>query len=216
VPEVRFAGLLVVAAVVCLAGRPAHGQGTASEWPALARRYEQQVDRAPGDAQVRFTLAMVYARAGRLIDGYKQLRDADAAVGASGRMDMVRRIAGDADGLLKRNPQDLLARYRLAFAKHFLGDRGGATVEFERIVAADPKNDWGYGYLGQSYAEGGRLDRAIAVWEQGLQVNGQNAVLHYVLGLAYAKQNEKTKAARHLAAAYRDRTLYEYVTGRTR
>jgi len=125
-------------------------------------------------------------------------------------------VAKDADGLLKRNPHDLLARYRLAFARYFLGDRAGATAEFERIVAIDAGNDWAYGYLGQAYAEGGRQDRAIATWERGLRLNGRNAVLHYVLGLAYAKQNDKKKAAAHLAAAYRDRTLYEYVTGNTR
>lgn len=209
-------GILAAAAAVALATPQARGQGTAAEWPALTRRYEQQVDRAPGDVHARYTLAMVYARAGRLLDGYKQLRDADAVRGESGRTEMARQIAGDADSLIRRNPHDLLARYRLAFAKYFLGDRGGATAEFERIVAVDPRNDWGYGYLGQAYSEGGRLDSAIAVWEKGLEVNGQNPVLHYVLGLAYAKRNDKAKAARHLAAAYRDRTLYEYVTGRTR
>jgi tetratricopeptide (TPR) repeat protein len=213
---VRFAAIVIVAAITGAAGRPAYGQGSAEDWPALSRRYEQQIERTPGDAHARFTLAIVYARAGRLLDGYKQLRDADAVVGADGRTALARQVAKDADGFLKRNPHDLLARYRLAFAKYFLGDRGSATVEFERIVVVDAANDWAYGYLGQAYAEGGRPDRAIATWERGLRLNGQNTVLHYVLGLAYAKQSDKKKAAQHLAAAYRDRTLYEYITGNTR
>jgi tetratricopeptide (TPR) repeat protein len=212
------AAAIAVALILAIgpAGRPAQAQGTGAEWPALLRRYEQQVGRAPSDVGARFALAMIYARTGRLLDGYQQLRDTDALVGAGGRGEMARQIVNDADALLRRNPQDLLARYRSAFARYFLGDRAGAVAEFERIVAVDAKNDWGYGYLGQAYAETGRPDRAIATWERGLQVNGQNAVLHYVLGLAYARANDKKKAAQHLAAAYRDRTLYEYVTGSRR
>lgn len=195
---------------------PARAQGAAADWPALIRRYEQQVERTPGDASARFTLAVLYARVGRLLDGYKQLREADSAVGAAARAPTARQIAGEAEGLIRQNPQDLLARYRLAFARYFLKDHTGAAAELERIVAAEPRNDWAYGFLGQAYADLGRHKQAISTWERGLAVNAQNAVLHYLLGLAYARQNDKKKAAAHLAAAYRDRTLYEYVTGSTR
>lgn len=191
----------------------AFAQGVAAEWPALTRRFEQQVQQTPSDPGVRFTLAMLYARSGRVLDGFKQLQEADQAIGsASGRSAVARQIATEAEGLLGRNRNDLLARYRLAFARYFLGEHAAAVAEFERIVAVDPKNDWGYGYLGQGYANLGHLDRAIATWERGIAVNPRNAVLHYVLGLGYARKGDKKKAAAHLAAAYRDRTLYDYVT----
>jgi hypothetical protein len=35
----------------------------------------------------------------------------------------------------------------------------------------------------------------------------------YVLGLAYTRKGQLKKAASHSVAAYRDRTLYEYVKG---
>ncbi|MDR7485141.1 MAG: tetratricopeptide repeat protein [Armatimonadota bacterium] len=207
-----IAGLLVLA----LSAPAAHAQGTAAEWPALIRRYEEQVARTPSDPTARFTLAMLYAREGRLLDGYKQLQEADRAAGPARRLPLARQIAREAEDLLSRNAHDLLARYRLAFARHFLGDHAGSAAELERVVAAEPRNDWGYGYLGQAYATLGQLDRAIATWERGLMVNPTNAVLHYMLGLAYSKKDDKKKAAAHLAAAYRDRTLYDYVTGNRR
>jgi predicted Zn-dependent protease len=207
----------LAAATVCLAGAaPAGAQGVAAEWPALVKRFEAQVARTPSDASVRFTLAMLYARDGRLLDGYRQLQEADAVAGAARRAELTGQVAREAQALLKQNPHDLLARYRLAFVRYFQGDLAAATVELERIVAAEPKNDWGYGYLGQAYAAGKQDDRAIEVWQRGLRVNPNNSVLHYVLGLMYTKKNDRKNAARHFAAAYRDRTLYDYVTGNRR
>jgi tetratricopeptide (TPR) repeat protein len=131
-------------------------------------------------------------------------------------MEVARQITGQAEVVLKVAPNDLLALYRLAFARHFTGDLAGAAREFERIVVAEPKNDWAYGYLGQAYANLGQNDRAIATWERGVAINSNNAVIHYLLGWAYAKKDDKRKAASHFAAAYRDRTLYDYVLNGSR
>jgi tetratricopeptide (TPR) repeat protein len=206
-----------IAAALMLAGAvPVQAQGTVAEWPALIRRYEADVARTPGDPLVRFTLAMLYAREGRLLEGYRQLQEADQAAGPERREALARQVVRQAEDLIRRNPGDLLARYRLAFARHFLGEPAAVVAEFERIVALDPRNDWGYGYLGQAYATMNQDDRAIAAWHRGLDVNPNNAVLHYVLGLMYAKRDDRRRAAHHFAAAYRDRTLYEYVTGQRR
>jgi tetratricopeptide (TPR) repeat protein len=206
-----LAALLVASGLVCV---PAWAQGTVDQWPALIKQYEQQIARTPGDGNARFTLAMLYARDGRLLDGYKQLQESEKASGGPAHREAgSRQVIAEAQGRLRANPNDLLARYRLAFARYFLGDIKGTAEEFERIVAADSRNDWGYGYLGQAYTMLGQTDRAVATWERGLSINPNNAVLHYVLGLAYTKKNDKKKAAAHFAAAYRDRTLYDYVTG---
>lgn len=205
--------VLLAALLVAAPLRVARAQGTAEEWSALVRRFEQQVKQTPSDPSSRFTLAMLYARIGRVLDGFKQLQEADQAIGSpAGRLALARQTAADAEGLLIRNRHDLLARYRLAFARYFLADHPAVAAEFERIVASDPQNDWGYGYLGQAYANLGQLERAIVTWERGLAVNPRNSVLHYVLGLSYTRKGDKKKAAAHLAAAYRDRTLYDYIT----
>jgi tetratricopeptide (TPR) repeat protein len=207
---------LLAAAAVAAAAAPAGAQGVGAEWPALVQRYEAAVRRDPGDPGAHFTLAMLYARDGRLLDGWKHLQEADRAAGPGRRVAMARQVAAEAQDLIRRNPDDLLARYRLAFATYALGDHAAVAAQFERITAADPRNDWGFGYLGQAYAALGRDDRAIAAWQRGLQINPNNAVLHYVLALAYTRQGDRRAAARHLAAAYRDRTLYDYVTGARR
>jgi tetratricopeptide (TPR) repeat protein len=207
---------LATAAVLAGAAVPVGAQGVAAEWPALILRFEEQVARTPADAAARLTLAMLYAREGRLLEGFKQLQEADKAAGPERRGQMAREIVRDAEARVRRNPHDLLARYRLAFARYFLDDLPGAVKEFERIVLVDPRNDWGYGYLGQGYEMLGQRDRAIATWERGLSVNPSNAVLHYLLGVAHAKQGNAKKAAAHIAAAYRSRTLYEYVTRKSR
>jgi tetratricopeptide (TPR) repeat protein len=216
VTSLRLVSLLFQA-VLLAAPPPVAGQGVPAEWPALIRQYEAQVTRTPQDPMARFTLAMLYAREGRLLDGYKHLQEADKAAGAAARRtELARQVGREAEGLIRQNPRDLLARYRLAFARYFLDDPAGAAAEFERIVAADPRNDWGYGYLGQAYAAARDDERAIAAWQQGLAVNPNNAVLHYVLGLMYTKKDDRRRAAAHFAAAYRDRTLYDYVTGNRR
>ncbi|MDQ7857848.1 MAG: tetratricopeptide repeat protein [Armatimonadota bacterium] len=212
----RAVAVLLAGAAVALGVLPAGAQGTGAEWPALVQRYEAAVQRNPADPDAHFTLAMLYARDGRLLDGWKHLQEADRAVGLARRAAMARQVAAEAQALLRRNSGDLLARYRLAFATYVLGDHAAVAAEFERITAADPRNDWGFGYLGQAYATLGRDDRAIAAWQRGLQINPDNAVLHYVLALAYTRQGDRRAAARHLAAAYRDRTLYDYVTGHRR
>ncbi|MDR7419914.1 MAG: tetratricopeptide repeat protein [Armatimonadota bacterium] len=212
----RLAVVATAALLAAAVATPARAQGSAAEWADLITRYEAQVARAPGDATARYTLAMLYARNGRLLDGYRQLQEADQAVGHARRLEVVRQIVLDAEASIRQNPRDLLARYRLAFARYFLNQPQAAAAEFERVVAMEPRNDWGFGYLGQAYAAAGQDDRAVAAWQRGLQVNPGNSVLHYVLGLMYTKRNDRRRAATHFAAAYRDRTLYDYVTGNRR
>ncbi len=216
VSRARMTAVAVAAAVVLGGGAPASAQGTAAEWPALVKRFEAQVGRAPSDPMTRYTLAMLYARDGRLLDGYRQLQEADQAAGQGRRAELMKQIVQECDALIRANPHDLLARYRLAFARYFANEPAAAAAEFGRIVALEPRNDWAHGYLGQSYAALKQDERAIGAWQRGLEVNPNNSVLHYVLGLMYTKKDDKKKAAFHFAAAYRDRTLYDYVTGNRR
>jgi cytochrome c-type biogenesis protein CcmH/NrfG len=85
-----------------------------------------------------------------------------------------------------------------------------------RAAALEPDNPWTMGYLGFLHGERDEVDRAIAWWERGVRVDPKNAVLHYLLGLAYTRKGDVKRAATHFALAYRDRTLYEYVKGQRR
>ncbi len=180
------------------------------DWQALATQYTQALARSPADVSTRFSLAMVYAHEGQLRQGWRELRTLDKDVGDK-RKEFTRQIVAASQVALKRDPADILTRYRLAFALYFQGRKDATRREFERIVTLEPHHSWSLGYLGYTYADAGDLDRAIAVWERGVTADPSNAVLHYVLGMAYTRKGQLRKAAAAFAAAYRDRTLRDYV-----
>ena len=183
---------------------------SAAEWEALAGRYRAMLLRDPDDVHTRFSLAMVHAHQGRLLEGYRALQAVDRQV-AEHRAAFAAQVALDAQRILARHRDHLPARYRLAFALWFLGRKADARAELERVVALEPEHPWSLGYLGYAHADAGDLDTAITLWERGLALDPGNAALHYVLALAYTRTGQLKKAAAHFAAAYRDRTLRDYV-----
>lgn len=203
--------LLGVAIIAVSLATPLVAQG-GTDWPELATKYTQVLVRYPNDPYTRYNLAMVYAHEGRVLDGWRELQTVEKQLGGK-RQEFTSEVAAESRRILQRAPNDILMRYRLAFALYFSGQKDATRKEFEKIVALEPNHSWSLGYLGYTYADAGDLDRAIALWERGVKVDPGNSVLHYVLGLAYTRKGELKKAAGHFAAAYRDRTLYEYVKG---
>jgi tetratricopeptide (TPR) repeat protein len=184
------------------------------DWRALAARYRQQVTRTPESVEGHFSLAVVYAHEGRLIDGWEHLKRVDRLVGGEkGRRPMARRFMEESQASLRRDPDDVFALYRLAFAAYFANRKDVALQAMQRAASLEPKNAWTMGYVGFLYGERQDVDRAIAWWERGIRVDPRNAVLHYMLGLAYSHKGDMKRAAYHFALAYRDRTLYEYIKG---
>lgn len=184
------------------------------DWRALAARYRQEVSRNPSSVEGHFSLAVVYAHEGRLLDGWEHLKRVDRLVGGEkGRGSVARRFMGESQASLRRDPDDVFALYRLAFAAYFANRKDIALQAMQRAASVEPKNAWTMGYVGFLYGERQDVDRAIAWWERGVRVDPRNAVLHYMLGLAYSHKGDMKRAAYHFALAYRDRTLYEYIKG---
>jgi len=203
----------VIALAVTLALLLGPAVAAKTEWASLALKYKQVLVRYPTDPHARFSLAMVHAHEGQLLQGWRELESLGKQLG-SNQQQFASDVISEADRVLQRSPNDVLFRYRRAFALYSLGQKESARGEFEKIVAIEPTHSWSLGYLGYGYMDRGDLDRAIALWERGVKADPNNSVLHYVLGLAYTRKGELKKAAGHFAHAYKDRTLYEYVKGK--
>lgn len=205
----------LVVVLVLLLALPAGSESAAppkTDWKVLATQYKQVLVRYPTDMHTRYNLAMVYAHEGQVMEGWRELQTVEKHLGSK-RDEFSGQVVAEAQRILQRAPADVLTRYRLAFALYFQGRKDETQREFGRIVALEPNHSWSLAYLGYTFAEAGNIDKAIELWERGVKADPGNSVLHYVLGLAYTRKGQLKKAADHFTAAYRDRTLYEYVKG---
>ncbi len=165
------------------------------------------------DPEVGFQLSMVYAHEGMLIDGWHVLKQVDRlAGGESHRGPLEGKIIADATAAIRQNPHDLLARYSLAFASWVMGDHQTPFHEFLEITRQDSKNAMNHGYLGYIYSTHNDAKNTIAEWEEAVRLDPSNSVLHYMLGSAYYRTGRTRDAAVQFNLAYRDRTLYNYIT----
>ncbi len=209
----RLGSLAAAACAVLLAGAPpSAAQHGGRSWRPLIPGLRAQVAAHP-DPEVAFRLAMVYAHEGMLVDGWHVLKQVDRMVGRGARRTQAERaIIASAAAAIKRDPRDLLARYSLAFASWIAGDHQTAFREFQEITRQDPENAMNHGYLGYLYATRNDAKNTIAQWERAVRLDPSNSVLHYMLGAAYSRTGRSLDAAREFNLAYRDRTLYNYLT----
>lgn len=84
--------------------------------------------------------------------------------------------------------------------------------QFRQMAEADPNNELGHFYLGQTYLETGMWSLAIASLQRALQINPNLGRAYRLLGEAYVKGGEKAEAIKTLTrgievAAGRGETL---------
>ncbi len=206
-------GMLLLAACLTPAFlTPVNAQQGGRSWKPLIAGLKAQMASNP-DPEVRFRLAMVYAHEGMLIDGYHVLKQVDRMIGGEAhRAALARKIITGAAAAVAQNPQDLLARYSLAFASWVAGDHETSFRQFLEITRQDPQNAMNHGYLGYIYSTHGDAKHTVAEWEEGVRLDPTNSVLHYMLGSAYYRTGRTANAGVQFNLAYRDRTLYNYIT----
>lgn len=191
---------------------PVRAQEGGQSWRGLIGPLKAQMASKP-NPETGFRLAMVYAHEGMLIDGWHVLKQIDRMIGGEpGRPALERRIIERATADVQRNPRDLLARYSLAFASWEAGDRQTTFREFLEITRQDPKNAMNHGYLGYVYSTHADAKNTVAQWEEAVRLDPSNSVLHYMLGSAYYRTGRSRDAQVQFSLAYRDRTLYNYIT----
>lgn len=81
--DLVFRFLFVFFAALGLVSSPARADSP--DWKQLMLRYQREVARNPDTVEGRFSLAVVYAHEGRLIDGWEQLKRVDQLVGGGER-----------------------------------------------------------------------------------------------------------------------------------
>ena len=211
----RWAVAAIAAAVAAVvAGSPARvgAQAGGSSWKGMIPGLKAQIAAHP-DPELEFKLAMLYAHEGMLIDGWHILKQIDQTIGGqSHRQALEQKIVADSTAGIQRDPHDLLARYQLAFATWLGGNRTVPFEQFQEITRQDPNNAMNHGYLGYIYSTHNDAKNTIAQWEEAVRLDPSNSVLHYMLGSAYYRTGRTRDAAAQFNLAYRDRTLYNYIT----
>jgi len=192
---------------------PAGAQHARASWRALIPSLKAQLAARP-DTEVALRLAMVYAHEGLLIDWWRMLKQIDRMIGGEDRRGQFgRQIMAVASENVKQDPGNLLARYELAFASWFVeGDHHTAMQQFLEIARQEPRNAMNHGYLGYLYADRQDAKNTIAQWEDGVRLDPSNSAIRYLLGTAYSRTGRTRDAAVQFALAYKDRTVYNYVT----
>jgi predicted Zn-dependent protease len=212
---VRIAAAIaaVIAALLALPTIPAGAQRAGASWRPLIPGLKAQLSAKP-DTEVALRLAMVYAHEGLLIDWWHMLKQIDRMVGDEGRrQEFGRQIMAGAAASVRQDPANLLARYELAFASWFVErDHHTAMQEFLEITRQEPRNAMNHGYLGYLYADRQDARNTIAQWEDGVRLDPNNSAIRYLLGTAYSRTGRTGDAAVQFALAYKDRTVYNYVT----
>ncbi|HLW47042.1 MAG TPA: tetratricopeptide repeat protein [bacterium] len=203
---------LLAGALAAVSGPLARAQQAGSNWRGLIPGLKAQTAQHP-DPETAFRLAMVYAHEGMLIDGWHVFKQIDKMVGGqSGRPALERNIIGHSAAAVQQNPKDLLARYSLAFSSSVAGNHDVTFREFQEITRQEPGNAMNHGYLGYVYSQRKDAKNTIAQWEEAVRLDPNNSVLHYMLGSAYYQTGRSRDAAVQFNLAYRDRTLYNYIT----
>ena len=217
---VRSAAGIVLAALLAVCAVPARAQHGGETWKPLIPGLRTQFA-AKSDPEVGTRLALVYAHEGMIYDGYRVLRQVDQTIGGAqggstadaNRSAFARRLSAHAAAQVGKDSGDLLARYQLAFASWFLEtDHHTAMQEMLEINRQDPRNAMNHGFLGYCYADRKDATNTIAQWEEATRLDPSNSLLHYMLGSAYSHVGRSRDAALQFAQAYRDRTLYNYIT----
>jgi predicted Zn-dependent protease len=211
--RIAVATVAVVTVLLAPPSAPAGAQRAGESWRSLIPGLQAQLAANP-DAAIALRLAMVYAHEGLLIEWWHMLKQIDRMSGGEGRREELGRHAmSSAAAHVKQDPGDLLARYELAFASWFVErDHHTAMQEFLEITRQEPHNAMNHGYLGYLYADRQDAKNTIAQWEEGVRLDPNNSAIRYLLGTAYSRTGRTRDAAIQFALAYKDRTVYNYVT----
>lgn len=209
----HVAACIAAAVALWMVPPPADAQHVGESWRTLIPSLKAQLANKP-DAEVALRLGMVYAHEGFLIDWWHMLKQIDRMIGGENRRgEFGRQIMGVASQRVNQDPGNLLARYELAFASWFVErDHHTAMQQFLEITRREPRNAMNHGYLGYLYADREDAKNTIAQWEDGVRLDPGNSAIRYLLGTAYSRTGRTRDAAIQFALAYKDRTVYNYVT----
>ncbi len=101
---------------------------------------------------------------------------------------------GELQDILKKEPNNLMARQMLAAIYQKQNNIAGMIPELEAVLRLDPKNANAQNNLGVAYLQTGSFDKAAAIFKAAQARSPKDANTAYYLGLALA-QSGKTEEA---------------------
>ena len=146
--------------------------------------YEQH----PTSNKAMFDLAMSYAYSGQILKGWKLLKQIPESYAPI--------VVKEYEAAMKEDPLEWRHPFKCAFGYFFKGEKQKAIALFQRVVDIDPKQVWGYGFIGLVYGEMGEVDEAIKYCKLGLKVEPNATAIHFLLGEAYRKKGKYFRAFR--------------------
>lgn len=116
------------------------------------------------------------------------------------------------EGVLRRDPEQALARFNLGVAHHLSGDPALAVREYQAATAVDPSIGDAWRYLGLLQEDSGRVDSAISNYRTGIRNDPENALLRVALidGLRRQGQPREAVAAAQEALKFNANSLAVY------
>lgn len=185
---------LIGAAFILSLASPAFADTTKAELELLNQRVQEQ----PSNPDAHFDLAMGLARTSKLETAWSEIQKVN---------DMDRtyadKVISTYESLVKENPSNIEAHFRLAFGYYFKNQKDLARQQFEEILKLDPDYVWAYNYMGFFYAEGNDLAKAMEQWDKAIALHPDNAVAHFLKGQAHYRKGQIKEAASELALAMR-------------
>ena len=194
--------LLIVSLLIVNWALPSHAWVITPELKQEVAQKQAAVLKNPDDPYAHFDLAITYAYANRIQEGWKELTKVE-------KLDPNFRKTGLKDyiGKVIENPNDWRLRFRLAFAYYFNNDKEQAARELKNVLVLQPYNVWAYGYLALVYGDLGDVDLAMEYAKKGLAIDDNVAALHLLLSEGYYKKGDSWNGFRERVEAIRLRAL---------
>jgi eukaryotic-like serine/threonine-protein kinase len=96
------------------------------------------------------------------------------------------------------DPLDLQLKTQIGYVHFFHHDLDRAVDQFERVLALEPAFAFAHYALGDACTQRGEYDRAIAAFNQAIELGGRTVNHIGVLGYAFARSGNRERAIQHL------------------
>ncbi|MFH0764766.1 MAG: tetratricopeptide repeat protein [Candidatus Omnitrophota bacterium] len=175
--------------------------------------YEKLIEKEKNEPLLRFNLAVIYSRIGRLDPAVDKLKEAirlkpdyiEAYIGLGVLCEMKKDYAGAARNFEKAlaiEPLDARLHFYLGVLYEKKKEKRLAVKEFRETIKLDASFSDAYNYLGYMFAEDGlNLDEAEALIKKALRAEPDNGAYVDSLGWVYFKKGMYEKALVELERA---------------
>ena len=113
-----------------------------------------------------------------------------------------------AEGL---DPLDLQLKTLIGYVHYFHHDVDRAIAQFEKVVALEPSLAFAHYAIGDACTQKGQYERAFSEFNRAIELGGRSANHLGVLGYAYGRSGNHTRAREHLRELLENSTR-EYVS----